>query len=143
MLCLAGVVLHTFERYIVSLCLASICLLLCPALLVFVHLTWLVAWLSCLQCRIWCKSIIIIIMAFPFVRSTCTFWGWLRACNNCPRKHAKKHNRARDEFPASRTRQVPSCALSEESKMLARATITALRVPNVLDRAPAWHQSTK
>jgi hypothetical protein len=30
----------------VLLCLASICLLLCPALRVFVHLTWLVAWLS-------------------------------------------------------------------------------------------------
>jgi hypothetical protein len=45
----------------VSLCLALICLLLCPALRVFVHLTWLVAWLSCLLCRIWCKIIIIII----------------------------------------------------------------------------------
>jgi hypothetical protein len=26
---------------------------------VFVHLTWLVAWLSCLPCRIWCNIIII------------------------------------------------------------------------------------
>jgi hypothetical protein len=42
----------------VLLCLASICLLLCPALRVFVHLTWLVARLSCLPCRIWCKIII-------------------------------------------------------------------------------------
>jgi hypothetical protein len=45
----------------VLLGLASICLLLSPALRVFVHLTWLVAWLSCLPCRIWCKIIIIII----------------------------------------------------------------------------------
>jgi hypothetical protein len=49
----------------VSLCLASICLLLCPALRVFVHLTWLVAWLSCLPCRIWCKIIIIIWATIP------------------------------------------------------------------------------
>jgi hypothetical protein len=58
LLCLVGVVLHTFQRYMVSLCLASICLLLCPASSVFVHLTWLVAWLSCLPCRTWCKIII-------------------------------------------------------------------------------------
>jgi hypothetical protein len=38
---------------------ASICLLLCFDLLVAAHLTWLVAWLSCLPCRTWCNIIII------------------------------------------------------------------------------------
>jgi hypothetical protein len=51
--------MRTAYIYMVSLCLASICLLLCPALRVFAHLTWLVAWLPCLPCRIWCKIIII------------------------------------------------------------------------------------
>jgi hypothetical protein len=37
----------------------SICLLLCFDLLVSAHLTWLVAWLSCLPCRTWCNIIII------------------------------------------------------------------------------------
>jgi hypothetical protein len=49
-------------RYMVSLCLASICLRLCSDLLVFAHLMWLVAWLSCLPCHTWCNIIIIIIM---------------------------------------------------------------------------------
>jgi hypothetical protein len=55
MLCLANVVLHwlMFGSYMFSLCLASICLLLCSAVLVFAHLTWLVAWLSCHPCRTW------------------------------------------------------------------------------------------
>jgi hypothetical protein len=51
-----------FRSIWVLLCLASIGLLLCPDLCVFVHLTWLVAWLFSLPCRIWCKVIIIIII---------------------------------------------------------------------------------
>jgi hypothetical protein len=43
-----------------SLCLASMYLLLCPALLVFVHLACLVAWLPCLPCRTQCNIISII-----------------------------------------------------------------------------------
>jgi hypothetical protein len=39
---------------------------LCFALLLYAHLTWLVAWLSCLPCRNWCN--IIIIKAFT------SFW---------------------------------------------------------------------
>jgi hypothetical protein len=53
------------------LCLALKCLLLCPALRVFVHLTWLVAWLSCLPCRIWCKIIIIIASPYCFLGAAC------------------------------------------------------------------------
>jgi hypothetical protein len=73
-LCLAGVVLHwhMIDRYMVSLCLASICFLLCFALLVSATLTWLVAWLSCLPCRTWCN---IIIMSLYL----------LKACNVIPR----------------------------------------------------------
>jgi hypothetical protein len=41
--------------------LINTCLLLCPALLVFAQLAWLMAWLSCLPCRNWCYIIIIII----------------------------------------------------------------------------------
>jgi hypothetical protein len=62
MLCLEGgrkTLSHTSESYMVSLCLALLCLLLGPALLAFAHLAWLVAWLSCLPCRNWCNIIII------------------------------------------------------------------------------------
>jgi hypothetical protein len=43
----------------VSLCLASLHLLLCPALLVyFAHLAWLMAGIICFSCRNWCKIVI-------------------------------------------------------------------------------------
>jgi hypothetical protein len=54
----------------VSLCLASIYLLFCPALRVFVNLTWLVVWLSCPSRRIWCKIITIIITDPEMVAET-------------------------------------------------------------------------
>jgi hypothetical protein len=48
---------------------ASICLLHCFALLVSAHLTWLVAWLSCLPCRTWCNIIIIITIVYDRLRN--------------------------------------------------------------------------
>jgi hypothetical protein len=51
-----------------------------PCLARFVHLTWLVVWLSCLPCRIWCKIIIIIKkIRLAFLRKTVAVG--LRDCN--------------------------------------------------------------
>jgi hypothetical protein len=89
MLCLEGVVFHTFETYMVPLpgCWGynafndcekgdvvnpvenylvrsfwfHVALTLGFALLLHAHLVWLVAWLSCLPCRNWCNIIIIIV----------------------------------------------------------------------------------
>jgi hypothetical protein len=49
---------------------------LCLDLLFSAHLAWLTAWLSCLPCRSWCITIIIII-------SSCRACLWVRG-NSCP-----------------------------------------------------------
>jgi hypothetical protein len=57
--CAEGVVVDTFERYLVRYVWFHVAFTLCSALLLYAHLAWLVAWLSCLPCRDWCDIIII------------------------------------------------------------------------------------
>jgi hypothetical protein len=61
MLCLASDVLHMYESYMIFALFGLDTPYALP-LLVFVHLAWLVAWLPCLPCCIWCRFIIIIII---------------------------------------------------------------------------------
>jgi hypothetical protein len=84
----------SFVRCMVWLCLASICLLLCPALLFIVHLAWLVAWLSCLPCRIWCKIIIIMKPPKLVKRRTAAFaWKCPSHTGAPPKRQPHTHTR--------------------------------------------------
>jgi hypothetical protein len=77
------------ELFLGTKCLVSRCLALCFALLLYAHLTWLLAWLSCLPCRNWClhhhhhglhdrpQAMLLLVRTFVVPRTlyACHIWG--------------------------------------------------------------------
>jgi hypothetical protein len=64
-LCAEGVVVDTFESYMVRFVWPHYAFVLCLDLLNFAHLAWLVAWISCVRCRKWCMVMSSLLHCLP------------------------------------------------------------------------------